>query len=249
MGLFKRWKETTESEPLEKEQSLPKEDAAIVEDVAWFKRIMSHNIRMPLAIIAGYSELLLSGSLETEEEKLVCVRNISKNIDFMNTLTKVVLDDNQDYLLEDKEEMDLLEAICDVTEYVKNIAKKSKIDIKVNSVDEQIMIKGNRIVIMRALFNLIENSLVHMKKSGEITITVQEQEEEVLVVYRDNGIGMEASEVENVLKLNYRGDSNEGTGLGMYLVAEAVKSHDGTIEVRSDVDKGFAVYITLPVNL
>lgn len=223
----------------------------VMDDVAWFKRLMSHNVRMPLAIISGYTELLMSDALESEEDKKECLEKIAQNIDFIDVLTKVILDDNKEYLINSKEEMDVLETIRATSDYVKNVAMKSGIRVVVNSSEEAVIIKGNRIALMRAFFNLIENSLRYMNKEGEIVFTVQEQEGEVLIVYRDNGEGMPSEEVKNITKMDYRGSAqnSQGSGLGMYLVEQTILEHGGKLEARSDIGKGMAVYMTIPSNL
>lgn len=254
MGLAEFFSKFKKAKPEEiaKQQILEETSQTLVmDDVAWFKRLMSHNVRMPLAIISGYTELLLSDTLENEEQKKECLKNISKNLDFIDALTKVILDDDKEYLLKDKEELDILEIIRAASEYVKNVAMKSGVRVLVNSTEEAIVVKGNKFALIRAFFNMIENSLRYMNKEGDIVFTVQEQEGEVLIVYRDNGEGMPAGEVGNITKLNYRGETQntQGSGLGMYLVEQTILEHGGKLEARSDIGKGMAIYITIPTNL
>lgn len=254
MGLadfFSKFKRVKPEEAAQEILEQEAEQMPVMDDVAWFKRLMSHNVRMPLAIISGYTELLLSDSLESEEDKKECLEIISKNLDFIDVLTKVILDDDKSELLKEKEVIDVLEVIKSASEYVKNVAMKSGIRVVVNTTEEEVMIKGNKIALMRAFFNLIENSLRYMNKEGDIVFTVQEQGGEVLIVYRDNGEGMPADEVENITKLNYRGTTQKtsGSGLGMYLVEQTILEHGGKLETRSDIGKGMAVYITIPANL
>lgn len=255
MGLADFFSKFKKVKPEDAAQQLLQEEvqdlAPVMDDVAWFKRLMSHNIRMPLAIISGYTELLMSDMLESEEDKKECLEKITKNLDFIDTLTKVILDDNKAELLTKKEAVDVLTIIHDASEYVKNVAMKSGIRVLVNTTEGEVIINGNRTALMRAFFNLIENSLRYMNKEGDIVFTVQEQGGEVLIVYRDNGEGMPADEVQNITKLNYRGKSQntQGSGLGMYLVEQTILEHGGKLEARSDIGKGMAIYITLPSNL
>lgn len=100
---------------------------------------MAHNLRMPFAIITGYGELLLSGSCASREEELDCIRKICNNIDYLNTLSKVLLDDDQEELLSQKEYFDVLACVRRVSEYVRTITQKAGIRIVVNSSREEVL--------------------------------------------------------------------------------------------------------------
>ena len=58
----------------------------------WFRRLLSHNIRMPMTIIAGYGDLLKNHSLKTREEEIECISKICKNIQYLDTLFKVLVE-------------------------------------------------------------------------------------------------------------------------------------------------------------
>ena len=96
-------------------------------DAEWLRRLLSHNFRMPMAIIAGYGELLKNDSFSTREEEKECIEKICRNIDYLDTLSKVVLDSNNNNLLEEKEAFDILLCIKEAAEYVKILAQKARI--------------------------------------------------------------------------------------------------------------------------
>lgn len=218
------------------------------EDVVWFKRLMAHNLRMPLAVINGYGELLLDGSLSSREEELDCIRKICTNIDYISTLSKVLLDDNQREVSLEKEYFDVLADVRRVSEYVRTITQKAGIKVIVNSSRQEVLIFGNRIYLMRAFFNLIENSIRYMNRKGNIVITVEETEKEVLVVYRDDGEGMNPEEALHITELEYQGSNRkaEGKGIGMYLIREAVEADGGSLEIRTGEGAGMGIYMSFP---
>jgi len=226
------------------------EDAAerMKEDVMWFKRIMSHNIRMPLAVIVGYGELLTGGGLQSREEEMDCIKKICSNIDYLDVMTKVLLDDEQGELLKQKEYFDILACIRRVTEYISRIALKSGIRVSVNCSRDTVTMYGNKISFMRALFNLIENSIRHMKRSGNVVITVEDNENDILIIYRDDGEGM--PENEAALLSGQSGavwESGElGRGIGMYLIRQTVAEHGGDIQIKTGEGKGMGVYMSFP---
>lgn len=222
----------------------------LTNDVVWFKRLMAHNLRMPFAIITGYGELLLSGSCASREEELDCIRKICNNIDYLNTLSKVLLDDDQEELLSQKEYFDVLACVRRVSEYVRTITQKAGIRIVVNSSREEVLFFGNRISLMRAFFNLIENSVRYMNRHGNIVITVEETGKEILIVYRDDGEGMRPEEAEHITELDFQGSNRkkEGNGIGMYLIRRMVEAEGGSMEIKTGEGVGMGIYMSFAKN-
>lgn len=225
-----------------------KELAKLSEDVIWFKRMMAHNVRMPLAIIVGYGELLQSGCFATREEELNCIRKICNNIDYIDTITKVLLDNEQENLLEEQKYFDILDCIQRVSECVKTITQKEGINVSVNSSKKEVLFYGNRILMMRAFYNMVENSIRYMNRPGNIFITVEETEKEVLIVYRDDGEGMDEEEAKHITELHYRGsnEKGKGSGMGMYLVQQAISGQGGTLNIKTGQGEGMRIYISFP---
>lgn len=234
--------------PWTKEKKQKKQEIDnLSKDAQWFRRLMAHNFRMPMAIISGYGQLLKSGSFATREEELDCISKICSNIDYLDTLSKVILDDGQETLLREKEYFDVLSCIRETAGYVKMIAQKAGITISVNSSKREIPLYANRIAMMRAFFNIIENSIRYMNREGGIYITVEETKDEVLILYRDEGEGMDADEAVHITELNFQGSnhgSNSGHGMGMYLVREAVEGNGGKLEIKTDKGMGMSIYMT-----
>lgn len=230
----------------EKEQEIKK----LSEDVVWFKRLMAHNVRMPLAVITGYGELLAESGSMTREEEMECIRKICKNIDYLDTLFKVLLDNNQEELLTEKEYFDVLSCVREVAEYVRMMIQKAGIVISINSSKKEIVLYGNRISLMRVLFNLIENSIRYMNREGNVFITIEETGEEILIVYRDDGEGMKREDAEHITKLNFQGENKKtgGYGIGMYLIEQMVKEQGGSLSVKTGEGCGMGIYMSFSKN-
>ena len=245
--FFKRRKKAVE-EPDIKALSAEDEAERMKEDVRWFKRIMSHNIRMPLAVIVGYGELLTNGGFRSREEEIDCIKKICSNIDYLDVMTKVLLDDEQEELLKQKEYFDILACIRRVTEYVSRIALKSGIRVTVNCSHDTVTMYGNNISFMRALFNLVENSIHHMKRSGNVVITVEDNENDIMIIYRDDGEGMPEHEAAMLNGQNGVVWENEkiGRGIGMYLIYQTVAEHGGKVQIKTAEGKGLGVYMSFP---
>ncbi len=221
------------------------------ENVKWLKRMLSHNFRMPMAIILSYGELLKSGGFETREKELECIDKICKNIDYIDKVCKIVLDDESMCFHEKKEAFDLLGCVKEAVAYTETIAQKAHISIVVCSSRQELLFYGKRLILMRAFLDLIENSIRYMNREGEICITVEEESDEIRVLYEDNGEGMEQEDGELITRRDYQGKngSQSGSGIGMFLVKEAVCQNDGRLEIKTGLGEGMHVGMTFAKNL
>ena len=106
----------------------------------WIKRMLSHNMRMPMAIITGYGDLLKTGEYQNRQEELEYIQKICGNIDYLNRLLGVVLDTGRQNREAQKEYFDVLGCIREVAEYVKTMARRAGIVIAVNSSKQEILL-------------------------------------------------------------------------------------------------------------
>lgn len=100
------------------------------------------------------------------------------------------------------------------------------------------------------LNNLISNAIKYSDPSKDISyiqITIHHDPEKVSLTFKDNGIGIENSYIQKVFNMFFRAtEKNEGAGLGLYIVKEAVEKLCGTIQLESQLGKGTVFKIELP---
>jgi hypothetical protein len=100
------------------------------------------------------------------------------------------------------------------------------------------------------LNNLISNAIKYSDSSKEtsfIHITIKLLPDKVYLTFRDNGIGIEADYIKKVFNMFFRAtEKNEGAGLGLYIVKEAVEKLGGSIDLESQTGKGTVFKIQLP---
>lgn len=216
------------------------------EDVSQFKRKIAHSVRMPIAIISGYGDVLSKGTCSPEETD-VYIAKICKNIKYLSNTFRLVLDNQEDV---ECTEFDARVAVAEVAEQAQQYLKKHNLRMEINSGSASVMMKGYETDLMRALYNLIENSIKYMKQGNTIYVTVEDLADEVLIIYRDNGVGLQSEEAEQLGKLNYQGTNAKnqvkGTGAGLYIVRMIMEKHGGIMDVRSSENKGFVVYMRFP---
>lgn len=224
------------------------------EDVVWLKRQIAHGVRMPLAIISGYGDLLKQGDYHSEEEQKLYVDKICRNIDYLNQTFQIVIDDDIGKETQASEPLDLLEVAGSIVDYTDNLIRSHGVRLELNSSCKQVVIQGNRTDIMKMFYNLIENSLKYMECGDAIYITIEAVENRALIVYRDNGEGVTQQDAELLTACDYRGEQTQpkpeavkGTGMGMYLVKDIIQRHCGTLQIKGGEGVGFAMYITIPL--
>lgn len=109
---------------------------------------------------------------------------------------------------------------------------------------------GNRVMLYRAMSNLIENAAKYNRENGSISISASRQEENIIIKISDTGIGIPEEECERIFEPFYRVDQSRsrsvgGAGLGLALVKDIVEKHGGRIRVNSRAGQGseFILYL------
>ncbi len=212
-------------------------------------RKITHSIRMPMAIITGYGDLLQRGRYGSPEG-LEYIDKICSNVHLLNEALASYLSKNKNQKEADEAERQLVD-IVEVINHVENDTKEllNSIGIKliINSARSNAFVTGNRIEFITMFYNLIENSIKYMMQGNRIYITTEDAGDCILVVYRDNGVGIKSDEAELITERGKRGEAAiqrgiEGNGMGMYMMASVVKKYGGSYEIKSSRNEGIAIY-------
>lgn len=211
--------------------------------VTLMKRMVSHNVRMPMSVITGYGELLKRGLL-SEEEKENCIRVVCENITYMNQCLSMVFDEDSEQQMQE-ENVDLVELSQKMKSYVNDIARKIPISIEVPMSTQPLCIKAETIQIMKIFYQLFENAFKYVPPGGKIQLLVYPVEEnQIMVVFKDDGKSLPKEEISNLCKQGYRGKNSAnkpGNGFGLYNVKQIVERYGGTMSVSGGGENGFSV--------
>jgi len=145
------------------------------------------------------------------------------------------------------------ELIQDVLNTLKNKLKRSDIQINV-SCTETLKVYGQPGLLDQIITNFIINSFNHAfdfgKKTGIIDIIVNHKEDNLLITFQDNGLGMDKATQDKIFEPFFTTDRKEGTGLGLYLCYNIITSElKGQISCQSEQGKGTRYQISFPVSL
>lgn len=213
---------------------------------------ISHDIQSPLSNIQGYTTLLEKDQL-SQEEKREYVGIINGEIKRLSTLTKQLL------LLAslDRNEDILRKRVFNVSEQIRSLVQNYQWQIRDKEIMlsyalPQVELKGDPSLLNAVWDNLLSNAIKYNRPNGAIDIAVAEQNNQVVISFKDTGIGMSEEVQTRIFDRFYRVDSArtraiEGTGLGLSIAATIVRMHDGYIEVESAENQGTSITITLPI--
>ena len=209
---------------------------------------VSHDLKAPISSAKG---LINIARLEKEPFRIdECLRLIE---DSMNKLDAFILD-ILDYSRNARmtiipEKIDLKELIDDIFKNLEYIPDSSRINRVVNISGEEPIYSDQR--RLNFIFNnLISNALRFCdrdKEQSEINIEVLIDRDKMIVKFQDNGIGIDEKHLGHIFDMFYRATEKQpGSGLGLYIVKEAVEKLKGTIEVESSLGVGTTFHIEIP---
>ncbi|MEO0293999.1 MAG: ATP-binding protein [candidate division WOR-3 bacterium] len=140
-----------------------------------------------------------------------------------------------------KEKTNIKELINDVIHRLDN---KMNVEIK-TKIPEKLILKLDRELIEKAIYNILDNALDACKEKGEIYITVEEKKKGINILIKDTGIGMDRKTLSSIFNLFFT-KKDGGVGVGMAVTKRIVESHGGDIKVKSKKGKGSSFLLTLP---
>ncbi|MGG0029114.1 HAMP domain-containing sensor histidine kinase [Bacillus safensis subsp. osmophilus] len=218
----------------------------------WITHI-SHDIKTPLASIQGYAEIIKDPKYPLSKQDIRHYADIIENKslyikDVMEDLNLTTRLKNNGVML-NKELVNIVSLLRETLIDILNDSRYADQTIELQTNAEKLMLNIDKILIRRAITNLILNALVH--NDPDVTIIVQlEQKEHTHITIKDNGKGIEEAELEKVFDRYYRGTntgvSHAGSGLGMAIAKDIIQKHGGDITIQSMIGEGTTIDIQLP---
>lgn len=218
--------------------------------MAAFRSTLSHSLRMPVAIIQGYADLLTSGVISDQQTAKEYLEKISQRCQFMTeTMSRQFsAADTIDASKLAYTDLDLVALVRQAASDMQSAAQEQGVRIQVVSAEDALPMRGDAYLLNRVLFNLLENALKYMGRPGAITIRIRRQENEVSLLVQDDGMGLSPDETTRIFEASYQGSNHTGgQGYGLYLVRQAIAAHGGTVSAQSAPGRGMGITMTLPL--
>ena len=232
---------------------------ALSEMKSEFLKVVNHQLRTPFSIIRGLVSMMNDEEISPERQKQF-IQKLNLSVDRLG----IILDDilaAQALVggieppvffpceIEKMVEMQINRFKLQAqTKGIEILYKKPKEPLPITLADPQMM--------ERIISRLIDNAILYTEK-GEVEISLdlerKDNKEWIKISVKDQGIGLDEKDKENLFKLFYRGEKatsmhNNGTGLALFIVKNYVKAHGGKIEAKSEGrGKGTTFIVTLPV--
>ena len=234
----------------ESQERLSQQLQAQVSELETFSYGIAHDLRSPLVSIEGFSRLLRDDMLNHDAERVqedirLLESGVRKMQDFLNSTLEY---SRSGQLIKRTKNVSFGKIVNEViTGFNGQI---SSIGATVSLADKFPRVYADRTRITQVLTNLIQNSIKYRDKTVPLKIEIGHRlsKGEVVFFVRDNGLGIDASEVEKLFDLFYRGTADgEGSGIGLAIVKKIIEAHGGRIWVQQGQSgKGTAMCFTLP---
>ena len=202
----------------------------------------AHELRTPLALMQVQLDLYNSTRHPgSDEDTLQTIKMVTEQNDRLGKMVKTLLDmsELQTVGRDDKIIVDAL--VDEVLTDLEPLAQEK--NIKLIGKCENITMVGSDILIYRLVYNLVENAIKYNHAGGQVTVTADQKEKQVYLSVADTGNGIPEELRDRVFEPFFRVDKSRsralgGVGLGLALVREIVRVHDGSITVRSNPSGG-----------
>ncbi len=251
-GVISHWisiqRDITDEKKLETEKEhLIRELTQNNKDLKQFSYITSHNLRAPLSNLIGLLNLTEDIPIENPELKEI-LAGFSKSThlnETINDLVKVIIIKDNPSM--QKEEVSLKEVFENVFSQLAFQIELHKPIIKLKF-DSVPLLITNKAYIESILLNLLTNSIKYKSENRKLKITIvaEQVDHQIMLTFRDNGIGIDLERNREKIFGLYQRFHNypDSKGLGLYLVKSQVETMGGTISIESEVNKGTTFTIT-----
>lgn len=211
-----------------------------------FSSGIAHEIRNPLANISALAQLLAKTKLDERSQKHL--KYILINTDIANKIIKDLLNFASPEDLVFKEE-NLSEIMDNLAESVKPRCREAGVEMEVQLPENLPHIKIDRVKFENAILNLISNAIDAMPSGGKLFMSVisDNVHKEIIIMVTDTGTGISPENLDKILEPFYT-TKEDGTGLGLGMAYQTVKSHNGNFNIRSVEGEGTTVEIKLPIK-
>ncbi len=209
----------------------------------------AHELRTPLALMQVQLDLYHSNSHpDNDADTVQMIKMVTEQNNRLNKMVKTLLDMSELQTVGRDDEIILDALVDEVLEDLEPLAEGK--NIRLIGKCKDITMVGSDILIYRLVYNLVENAIKYNHSGGQVTVTADRKEKHVYLSVEDTGAGIPEELKERVFEPFFRVDKSRsrelgGVGLGLALVREIVRVHDGNITVKSNPSGGTVFEVVL----
>ena len=217
-----------------------------------FISLMSHDLKTPVAKIAGLADIMIKQRLFTSD---IAEKNLYSIVDSTRELNRFITS-ILDLTKVESANLNLRLTTKDINKVIEEVIKNLNYEAKSKNISFNLdlaplyPITFDVTLINRVISNLVENAIKYSGENSQVSISSWDDDNWVYIDISDNGVGIGAGDLEHIFDKFYRvkndaSHSIKGSGLGLYLVKYFVELHGGTISATSEVGQGTNFHIKL----
>lgn len=214
-----------------------------------FTANVSHELKTPLTAINGYTELMMNGMVNEEQEQHF-LEEIHKNTDRLLSLINDIIRLSALDRSEKGQGFELIDLYDTVQESMDahKVSGNSR-GVTVEFTGEHCQVRADREMMHELVDNLVQNAIRYNNEGGHVWVSVEAAPQPALIV-KDDGIGIPADEQSRIFERFYRVDKSRskatgGTGLGLAIVKHIIELHDAKLELCSTVGEGTTIKVLM----
>ena len=216
---------------------------------------VSHDLRTPLAIMVGESEVSLRSQSTSVEDYKETLSRMLEQTRYLSSLVDQLLYTARSRVSAvplEPDYVDMVRLVQVACRDMRTLADQRDIAIDVNADIDNCIVLGDQTRLREMTLTILDNAIEYSRPGGTISVSVAVQAPNLVITISDTGIGIPANEMPMIFRRFYRAqnapDANaQGTGIGLAVAKGIIESHSGTIEIESTEDQGTLVTLGLPL--
>lgn len=213
---------------------------------------VSHELRTPLTAIKGWGETLIDESGTNKDTLKKGMRVIIGETERLSFMVEELLDfsriqSGKFSLMKDK-----LDILAELGEAVLIYSQRAKAEnIAINFIEPEMLplIYGDKKRLTQVFINIIDNAIKYCDSGDTVTVEAMQNDNNIDIIISDTGCGIGENDLPFVKLKFYKANmSRRGSGIGLAVANEIIGLHGGSISIKSQVDVGTSVMITIPIE-
>jgi two-component system heavy metal sensor histidine kinase CusS len=223
------------------------------ERVSRFSADIAHDLRTPVNNIRGEAEVALARPRTAGEYRDVLESSLEEAVRLSELIGDLLFLARAESPLTEvhREDVNIGELLTTVRDYYEASANDAGILLVLNDVAEPLNAELDRSLMLRAVSNLVSNSIAHTPPGGIVTLAASDEDAAMRIAVSDTGVGIPADALPRVFDRFFRVDPSRskasgGTGLGLAIVQSILALHGGSAEITSQLGRGSRVTLRVP---
>lgn len=222
-----------------------------------FMRIASHELKTPVAALFSAAQIAqrMLARETIQNDRLTKVldmqvwqtRRLTKLINGLLDTTRIAAGTLSLYI----ESLDLKQVVRNVITELQYTTTQHTLVYE--GQDTPLEIEGDSLRLEQVYYNLLQNAIKYSPDGGVITVSLDHDEQQAVIRIQDQGIGIPPEDLPHIFEPFYRSpaasaSSVNGMGIGLYVTAQIIELHEGTLAVESTIEQGTTFLVTLPLK-